>query len=550
MESIVFLMIVLFVFAVLLWKGYEENKRKDRKTEKELQAQWKERREKIFSPYDMEQISYFSRREKTKSYVDDLTWDNLEMDRVYEKICYCSSTLGEEYFYHMLRNPIRDWEELKKLEKKITCFLGTKETILLQKKFLKLGRIKKYSMFQYLDYLMKQETGSNTIHYLGLCFLAVSFLFLYFNVFLGIFLLFVGILFQLMTYFKVKAGIEPCLLSLRYMYKVLTMGKTCLSLMPEEWEEERNELLSLLHELKGMKSFSLLAYGALGGMEFLVDYIRMIFHTDIIRYHKILEEVKKKERKLINLYMLLGKLESCLSIAQYRNTLEYWTIPMEASAGKIRIEEGYHPLLEKPVANNLFLSGPLLLTGSNASGKSTFLKMLGISILLSQAIHTSPARKLSFPSCKVMACLAVRDSLLFSESYYVAEIKAVKHILEEAEKGEAVVCMVDELLRGTNTMERIAAASEILLEMHNQSILVLAATHDRELTNILDDIFENYHFEEAVIGQELHFSYKLLPGRADTTNAISLLGYMGYHADLIERARKRLEKFQKEGEWK
>ena len=85
------------------------------------------------------------------------------MDRIYEKICYCHSALGEEYFYHMLRNPIKDWKKLQILEKKISCFLDEKPPVSLQKELIGLGKIKKYSMQKYLDFLIGQEKKSNLV---------------------------------------------------------------------------------------------------------------------------------------------------------------------------------------------------------------------------------------------------------------------------------------------------------------------------------------------------------------------------------------------------
>ena len=553
MGNSVFFMVMVFIIIAVVGKGYLEGKKKERKIEKELVNQWKERREKVFSPYDMEQISYLSEREKGKNYVDDLTWDNLEMDRVYEKICYCHSTVGEEYFYHMLRNPIRDREELQALESKISCFWGEDPPVLLQKELIMLGKIKKYSMQEYLDFLMQQEKKSNFVHYLGISILAASFLFMYYHLFAGILLFFIVLLFQIISYFRIRAKIGPYMMSLRYLFKLLDRSEKIITKLPKEWQEERKILEQLLKDLGKVRrnAFLVLSHGSMWGqgLELILDYLRMILHPDIIKYHLILEELKRKEKELRFLYQTIGKLDACIAIAAYRNTLAYWTSPMEKEGERLEILEGYHPLLADPVANSLKLTKGLLLTGSNASGKSTFLKMIGVNILLAQAINTVHAKKLYLPCCRVMTCLSVKDSLLLSESYYVAEIKAVKNIFEQAEAGEKIICLVDELLRGTNTMERIAAGAEILRQMRQKGMVVLAATHDRELTEILDNDFENYHFKEAISGKELHFSYHLLPGRADTTNAIFLLNHMGYDAKIVEGARKRLEKFQKEGVW-
>jgi DNA mismatch repair ATPase MutS len=121
----------------------------------------------------------------------------------------------------------------------------------------------------------------------------------------------------------------------------------------------------------------------------------------------------------------------------------------------------------------------------------------------------------------------------------MVEIKAIKRILDASEsEGRPVLCFVDEVLRGTNTAERIAASTEILREMAQRRILVFAATHDRELTEYLKDSMENYHFEEKLEGKDISFSYELLPGPATTKNAILLLRQCEFPESLVLRAEK------------
>ena len=191
----------------------------------------------------------------------------------------------------------------------------------------------------------------------------------------------------------------------------------------------------------------------------------------------------------------------------------------------------------------------ILLTGSNASGKSTFLKTLGCNILLAQTIHTCTAKEFEIPFCKLFTSMSLKDSLSLKESYYMAEIKAIKRILDAAEKEDMIVCMVDEVLRGTNTVERIAASTQILKSMDRENMLCLAATHDIELTKTLEEDYDNYHFEESLVKGDILFSYRLKSGRAKSSNAIDLLANLGYDSILIENARNMVSYFEEKGEW-
>ena len=193
----------------------------------------------------------------------------------------------------------------------------------------------------------------------------------------------------------------------------------------------------------------------------------------------------------------------------------------------------------------------VLLTGSNASGKSTFLKTAAVNAILAQTIHTCTADRYCAPLFRIYSSMSLRDDMESGESYYMVEIRALKRILDAAGKTETpVLCFVDEVLRGTNTVERIAASSQILASLGARNIFCFAATHDIELTELLRDRFDNYHFEEEVRDGDVAFPYRLLPGKAVTRNAIRLLELMGYDQRIIRLADEQARHFLETGEWR
>ena len=145
--------------------------------------------------------------------------------------------------------------------------------------------------------------------------------------------------------------------------------------------------------------------------------------------------------------------------------------------------------------------------------------------------------------------MALTDNLFGHESYYIVEIKSLKRILDETKGEVPVLCFVDEVLRGTNTVERIAASSRILHSIANSNALMFAATHDIELTYMLETCFSNYHFEEQIMEDNIFFDYQLKSGRATSQNAIALLGMLGYPEEIINKARKTATHFLEKGEW-
>ena len=120
----------------------------------------------------------------------------------------------------------------------------------------------------------------------------------------------------------------------------------------------------------------------------------------------------------------------------------------------------------------------VVIIGPSGSGKSTFLKNVAMNSILAQTLVTCTCSSYQAPFLKVMTSMALRDDIESGESYFIVEIKSLKRILEESKKREPLLCIIDEVLRGTNTVERIAASSRILNALRQKWVLPFAATHD------------------------------------------------------------------------
>ncbi|MBP1754097.1 MAG: hypothetical protein H6Q59_495, partial [Firmicutes bacterium] len=203
----------------------------------------------------------------------------------------------------------------------------------------------------------------------------------------------------------------------------------------------------------------------------------------------------------------------------------------------------------QPVPNSITEYRSVMLTGSNASGKSTFIKTLAINAILSQTIFTSTTRSYQSSYFMIYSSMALRDNIFSSESYYIVEIKSLKRILDHVNNEIPMLCFIDEVLRGTNTLERIAASSRILNSLAGQNALVFAATHDIELTHILERSYSNYHFQERIEDKQVLFDYRLHEGKAISKNAIKLLDMLGYPGEIIESAEQAAKEFLTDGEW-
>jgi DNA mismatch repair ATPase MutS len=145
--------------------------------------------------------------------------------------------------------------------------------------------------------------------------------------------------------------------------------------------------------------------------------------------------------------------------------------------------------------------------------------------------------------------MALRDNIFSKESYYMVEIKSLKRILDRVNNDIPILCFIDEVLRGTNTLERVAASSRILSHLARRNTLVFAATHDIELTHILENDYSNYHFQERIEANEILFDYKLYQGKAVSKNAIKLLDMLKFPREITTSAEAAAEDFLKKGEW-
>ena len=554
MEGSIVLSFFFILFIILLYKGIVEKKRTVEKLRKSFTENFGKANTRELKDEELERISHYCKDRMTEDSIDELTWNDLDMDLVYEQMAYTRTSPGDDYLYYVLRNPVKEEKTLLDREKKISCISKNQELrIKLQILLAQLGRIRDYSLADYMKYLMQEEPRSNVKHYLADILIVLSVFLMGYNMGIGWAIFFFMILYNIVTYFKDKAYLEPYLISLRYLFKLKVYAKELMDILPEEWKKEKEELQKVLVVMKKMEknSFLVMSPGRLAGegVELLLDYLRMCFHLDIIKFNRMLLQLQQYEAELWSLHRMIGETDACIAIAEYRAFLPETICPEFRQEKMIRARELYHPLIENAVPNSLDMGKNILLTGSNASGKSTFLKTLGINILFAQTIHTCMGKSFVVPFCKLFTSMSLKDSLSLKESYYMAEIKAIKRILDASKQEEMIVCMVDEVLRGTNTIERIAASTQILKAMSGRNIMCLAATHDVELTKTLEKDYDNFHFEESLVQGDVLFSYKLMPGRAKSSNAIDLLQNLGYDNELIKEARNMVAYFDEKGEW-
>lgn len=557
MEYVVFIVFAVAFVLLVFVQGIYGERNELNFYKRKLREQVGEVPDKKYKIERFLRISGYYEKHTADFQIDDITWNDLGMDEIFKRVDYAISSTGEEYLYYMLRTPQFEEEKLKAFDEAVEYYRANEEArVRYQCLMHKLGSTGKFSLYDYLDYLENLEKRSNIKDYVMLAFFVALLGSLWLDLTMGILGIILWMLYQIFSYFKVKKEIEPYITSLAYISRLIRIAEDAAGILPKECEGEKKNLLEAGKQLKKSQKGSYwlysLSYNNTGNpFDVLLDYIRMIFHLDLISFNNMLREILLHRAEVDALITNMGYLEAAICIGLYRESLKNgWCKPYFTENAKLKVKEGYHPLIAQPVKNSIAAKGGVLLTGSNASGKSTFLKMMALSSLLAQTIYTVTANQYEAPFYYLYSSMSLRDDLESGESYYIVEIKSIKRILDERKKRKSrILCFVDEVLRGTNTVERIAASTQILLSMTGTDIQCFAATHDIELTQLLEDVYENYHFEEEIKDGDILFNYKLRPGKATTRNAIKLLEIMGYEPEIIQNAGKQAKQFLQKGVW-
>jgi hypothetical protein len=279
------------------------------------------------------------------------------------------------------------------------------------------------------------------------------------------------------------------------------------------------------------------------------EYLNLAFLLDATGVYVAIRELSRHGGSLVRATAAAGDVDAAISVASFRTGRSDWSQPecRDPDAAS-EFSDLRHPLLHDAVPNSIVLrpGHGVLVTGSNMSGKSTFLRTVGVNAVLAQTINTCLARQYRAPVFHVRSCIGRADDLLAGKSYYVVEVEALLELVRASSDRAPHLFLLDELFRGTNAVERVAAGRAVLQELlvdtsgAAKTHLVLAATHDGELVD-LAEAFDAYHFGDSLGPDGLTFDYRLEHGPATSRNAIALLRLHGAPETLLKQAVRTAE---------
>lgn len=556
MDLFIKVVLVLAVLAILfVVKSQFDKKYYNKRIRELLKMQWGIYTREEYSDKVWQNIChYHEQREKEEKdsnlvfYLDDITWNDLEMDNIYQLLNHTRTSPGEEMLYHILRTPRLSGTELERRERLLADMREHEEQREeLEMALYDIGKTDKISVYEYLSKVKKLKPVARLPHVLAAAALLGCSAALFWSPSAMLVLLFVVMGVNAYFYYKEKGKMVQDIALFEFILGIVRQCDNLSRISLPECRGECERLYRLAGKFKKYGRFHWLVSGGntMSGSLFdsLFDYIRILFHVDLIKIGTMIREVQKYEKELLEIYEIIGYLDSMNAIASYREMVGEYTIPNFVQENqKLTLKEIYHPLVKDPVKNTIVTKAPVLLTGSNASGKSTFIKTIAVAAIFAQTIHTVLGDEYRAAYYRIYSSMALRDSIQEKESYFIVEIKSLKRIFSALSPEKApVLCFVDEILRGTNTGERVAASTALLQELADSHAMCFAATHDMELTYTLEKSFENYHFQEQLGEGDISFDYRLRHGRSDTRNALKLLELIGFDRELIQRARKQMD---------
>jgi DNA mismatch repair ATPase MutS len=495
--------------------------------------------------FDFENIEkYFRNKDRSKAHqvLSDKTCNDLDFADLFMFVDRTHSTVGQQYLYHTLRTVTVD-EEQTKLDEEIISALTTDAElrVSLQKR---IGTLKSKDAYS-ISTLFQEAHINKPKWFLAVKLLSfASFVCLVLGFFNSLFFILLIGLFcvNFVLHYWNKSNLVqyvnsiPQLLRLNNVASHLFVNPALKKLNPK-----LPKSIKLINDVKSRMFFFQLEAKLQGEFEiiawFIFELFKTLFLLEPLLLFGVLKRLDTKRAEIEDVFKFVGHVDVLLSIASLRNGLDTYCLPNITEDTAIIAEEISHPLIYNCTTNSIAITEKsVLLTGSNMSGKTSFIRAIGLNVITGLTLNTCFARSMTFPLMKVFSAIRISDDLMNDKSYYFEEVLTVKELLHESEKVAKNLFLLDELFKGTNTVERISAGKAVLSALAKSNNKILVSTHDIELTDLLADEYELYHFSETVNEKTVGFDYKLKEGKLKNRNAIRILEINDYPTEVVQEA--------------
>lgn len=535
----------VFIIIIISYLLVRHSTRKSQvRLKKELQERWSKPKTGSYFNFDFISAYFRNKAESVLCFqvIDDRTFKDLDLEEIFKVIDHTTSKIGEQYLYFKLR-VIKSIEELCRFNKLADIFQNNEK--LRVNSQVELSKLSSHNAY-YLEELFsggKPEKPKMLplLYFLsGTAIFAVGLSFLYPIFFLMLIPVFV---LNMVFHYRNKEKV------ISYINGVSQLS-VCLrvSLKLSSFEEVKDfygdfSFLKAVHRVE--KKTRLIGFEKKLDNEYaavvwlLSELVKIMFNIEYILFYQFLGTIEQEKESIERMFVFIGEIDSAIASASVKSGESLVCKPRFIVEKRINAKGAYHPLIEDCIQNDLNLAGSsLLLTGSNMSGKTTFIRTIGINCILSQTLNFCFASAFETQFFRIYSSIVVSDDVLNGRSYYLQEVLRIKSLIKATEGLGPCLFILDELFKGTNTIERIAAGKAVLSFLNKENHTVLVSTHDIELTELLEkDNYGLYHFSEVVKENELFFDHKLKPGKLKTRNAIKILEINGYPERVLELAK-------------
>jgi DNA mismatch repair ATPase MutS len=538
-----YLILGLISLILVILVTHNTNKRRTKKKIEEIRTAWGNPKKELFA---FDSICKYADTVKENKFhrLTDQTIEDVDFYGLFQFIDRTTSKVGQQFLYKKILEPTNNTTDQS--EELINLFSNDKQLREeIQLELLKLSNNGAYFISSLLkDKLLEKPKWFNLLILdiiIVTCLVILSFKFP-----VLILALIIPLTLNMFLHYWNKNNTFQFLRSFPQLNSLINVSKVLIKKGDLFYDKKVDDSVSNLKSFQQKVILIKFNYGS--GIQselsllatYLTELLKALFLVEVFALYRITSELENKKTAILTLFNYVGNIDSSISIASLRAGKEKTCIPTFGSTSKeLNALSIYHPLIEGCVKNNLSIKNKsILITGSNMSGKSTFLRTLAINSILAQTIYTCFADKFTSPILKQFSSIRIDDNLFDGKSYYFQEVNIMASLLEQVEYSHQNLFMLDEVFKGTNTIERIASAKAILSYLNRKENIVVVSTHDIELAEMLDNEYDLYHFTEKVENNELHFDHSIKAGQLRTRNAIKILELSNYPVDIIREARQ------------
>lgn len=496
--------------------------------------------------FDFESIeSYFRKKDHTASFqtLSDKTCNDLDFHELFMFIDRTNSRVGQQYLYNKLRNIPKVPSENRRNEKLLNEFTNNSDfRVAVQSQLSKLNDREVY----YIASLFQDEILNPPKWYFIVPLLSftsvLSFILAFFNPALFFVILGISVI-NIVIHFSNKKNLFnysssiPQLSKLNGVAQELFKYDTLKKINPDLMKSaiiinKVNNRMSFFNLEVEIQSDQRILFWA------ILELVKIVFLIEPLFLFGALKRIDTKRTEIEAVFQFVGEIDTMVSIASFRKGLNSFCIPeIIDDRKKLIVHEVYHPLIENCVKNNLVVNDKsILLTGSNMSGKTSFIRTIAINVITGLTINTCFSEHFTMPRMRVFSAIRISDDLMNDRSYYFEEVMTIKEMIEHSKNKYLNLFLLDEIFKGTNTVERISAGKAVLSALNKENNIVFVSTHDIELADLLKHEYDLYHFSEIVDHKTVDFDYKLKDGKLKNRNAIRILQINDYPESIINEA--------------